>query len=530
MRKFILFIYFLMMFVLCVVFTTCKTARIVAVYDGQNNEISVKQLVNMSFLNIESEKIYFSYGQNKKVILCSSDEKIEVISSDPSWCFANIDKTDDNTIIEIKVNGNNGKERTANVKVYVGKAKPAQIEIKQESGEPVPIEGIPILAWYGVKEHTVERYRELKECGIDYNLTLYMNVEQSSQALDAAKEAGVRIMIYSEGMAARLENIVERFMYHPATGGYYLRDEPNIDEFPHLGELVRRIQAIDNNHICYVIPFGGGFGGGEEYRNTYLKPFLNTVPVSILAFALYPIIEVDGVRTLVEWWYHYLEILSDEAHKRKMPFWAFALTTAHYWSAVTFPLLTLADIRLQVYSNLAYGAQGIQYFTYWTPSIDEGAFFHDGPIDYYTQQKTPTWYIVQQMNREIKALSSVFLGAQVIKVEHITITAEGENGRIYNGTTRFDFANRPTEAQIITKFTPANGTNGIVSFLKNGNRCYMVVINRNLEGEDNMSVTIEGGTGLQLIKKDGKAVPASSESSNRTITPGDALIYGWDIK
>jgi hypothetical protein len=57
----------------------------------------------------------------------------------------------------------------------------------------------------------------------------------------------------------------------------------------------------------------------------------------------------------------------------------------------------------------------------------------------------------------------------------------------------------------------------------------MVVINRNLSGGADVTFTITGGEGLQLIKKDGTAVSASSESSNQTVTPGDALIYGWDI-
>jgi len=47
----------------------------------------------------------------------------------------------------------------------------------------------------------------------------------------------------------------------------------------------------------------------------------------------------------------------------------------------------------------------------------------------------------------------------------------------------------------------------------------MVIINHNLES----------GAGLQHIKKDGTAVLALSEGSNQTVTPGDALIYGWGI-
>jgi hypothetical protein len=56
----------------------------------------------------------------------------------------------------------------------------------------------------------------------------------------------------------------------------------------------------------------------------------------------------------------------------------------------------------------------------------------------------------------------------------------------------------------------------------------MVIVNRNLEGGDNAAFIIEGGKGLQLIQKDGTAVPASSKNSKQTVTPGDVLIYGWD--
>jgi len=116
-------------------------------------------------------------------------------------------------------------------------------------------------------------------------------------------------------------------------------------------------------------------------------------------------------------------------------------------------------------------------------------------------------------------------------VEHITKTAFGFNGAVPSGTKRFNFANRPAEAKkIINKFTIPNNTNALVSFLKNGNRRYMVVVNRNLEGGDNVTFTITGGPGLELINKDGSAVPATSKNSSQTVTPGDVLIYGWDVK
>jgi len=419
---------------------------------------------------------------------------------------------------------------TANTAGSAGRSASDRIEVKQDSSALVPIEEIPILAWCGVQEHTVERYRELKECGIDYNFTSHSNVENMALAMDTANTTGVKILLHCPELETETEKVVNRFKEHPALAGYHLKDEPWGTDFSYLDNLARKIQAVDNRHFCYVNLFPNYVSSdallpATTYRE-HVQLFLQEVPVQFLSFDHYPIsANNSGVHSLNNKWYENLEIISDEARKAEKPFWAFAATTS-FW---TIPIPTLIDLRIQVYSNLAYGAQGIQYFTYWTPPPSYPEGFHDGPID-HTGQKTPTWYIVQQMNKEIKALSKVFLGAKVIKVEHIVINASGKDGELPVGTTRFDFANRPAEAKkIIKKFTIPKNTNAIVSFLKNGNRAYMVIVNRNLEGGDNVTFTITGGAGLQLIKKDGKAVNAFFQRRKQTVTPGDVLIYGWDI-
>ena len=86
------------------------------------------------------------------------------------------------------------------------------------------------------------------------------------------------------------------------------------------------------------------------------------MPLQLLSFDHYPVVG-DTCRPE---WYENLEIFSDEARKAGKPFWAFSLATSHGPN----PVPTPAMLRLQVYSDLAYVAQGIQYFTYWTPQGD----------------------------------------------------------------------------------------------------------------------------------------------------------------
>ena len=54
----------------------------------------------------------------------------------------------------------------------------------------------PIMAWIGVPEAetSVERFKELKESGININFSVYSSVEAVQKALDVAHEAGVKLM------------------------------------------------------------------------------------------------------------------------------------------------------------------------------------------------------------------------------------------------------------------------------------------------------------------------------------------------
>jgi len=375
-------------------------------------------------------------------------------------------------------------------------------------------EQLPILAWYGVMENTVERYLELKESGITHNLTFFSDADVLAIAMDAANEAGIKMIIHCPELEKEPEKIVLRFRDHPALAGYFLRDEPSRSAFAELGQWTKKIQAIDHQHFCYLNLFPNYASseqlGTETYRE-HVQLFIQEVPLQLLSFDHYPIIvNESGERVLRGLWYENLEIFSDEARKAGRPFWAFALTVAHH----PYPVPTMAELRLQVYSNLVYGAQGIQYFTYWTPQ--PGTWdFHHAPIDFDSQKRTEVYDYIKEMNREIKNLSEVFLYARVISVAHT-----GEN--IPRGTQPLG------KLPDIVKTFKTEGEGAIVSVLQKGGKSYLAVVNRDFK--NNIKVNIEGESGLQRVLKDGTTVPASAYISDMVVAPGDILIYCWNNK
>ena len=60
-----------------------------------------------------------------------------------------------------------------------------------------------------------------------------------------------------------------------------------------------------------------------------------------------------------------------------------------------------ATLHLQVYSTLAYGGRGIQYFTYVTPEVGN---YRLGALDPFGH-RTPTWGMLRRVNLEIQALA-----------------------------------------------------------------------------------------------------------------------------
>jgi len=217
----------------------------------------------------------------------------------------------------------------------------------------------------------------------------------------------------------------------------------------------------------------------------------------------------DDGRYLRENWYENLEIISKEARISNKPFWAFALTVSHG----NYPIPTLSELRLQIYSNLAYGAQGIQYFTYWTPLKKTEWNYQHGPISDVSKQRTEVYDRIKIVNREIQSLAGVFLGAKITSVAHT-------GSVIPNGTKRL--GQLPSKIKKIE----TTGVGAIVSFLEKGEENFVVIVNRDFH--NSMKLVLEGDATLKKILKDGTIVPANTYLNTLEIDPGDIAIYSWN--
>ncbi len=369
-----------------------------------------------------------------------------------------------------------------------------------------PGASIPVHAWWSVPQEqtTVERYRELAADGFTTSMSPLSDADAVAKALDVAREAGVKLFIACPELGKDPEATAKRFMNHPALGGYHITDEPNAKVFPQLAEQVRKIQAVDPNHPCYINLFPNYASPEQLGHSTYrahVDSFVAMVPVTMLSFDHYPV-TFNGLRPE---WYENLEIVSEASRKSGRPFWGFALAVAHD----PYPSPSAAELRLELYSNLAYGAQGVQYFTYWTPP--SGTWnFHLAPID-TGGTKTEVYDRVKEVNAEIQKVAGVFMGAKVVSVGHT-------GDALPKGVKAFEPFKPFTEVK-----TPKGGA--VVSRLEKDGATFLVVVNRDYQKAMNLNITLDSGAKVGKVGKDGAVVPVKGNWVQDTVQPGDVAIF-----
>jgi len=149
---------------------------------------------------------------------------------------------------------------------------------------------IPVLAWYGppAEQSTVERYRELAACGFTDNFSGQPDAAAILHCLEVGREAGVRQWVNVP--EAKSEEVVRQIRHHPALGGYFLRDEPSTADFASLTAWVKRVQAVDTSHPCYInlLPtYATPAQLGVPTYQQYVDRFVAELPVPLLRQPLY---------------------------------------------------------------------------------------------------------------------------------------------------------------------------------------------------------------------------------------------------
>lgn len=277
------------------------------------------------------------------------------------------------------------------------------------------LQEFPIIACIMHTElYDAPRFRDIHKAGFNACLCWCRTPQKMQDALNHAQYHGMKVIMYSDMIVDNPELTVPLIKDHEALWQYLLADEPTMKRWVKLKNLQERIKKVDPDAQCYInlLPNSSrevlrsiGLSRYPDYLREYSK-----IEQPQISYDYYPVLKngMQGAK-----WYSILEDIRNESRRTGKPFWAFVLCVPHH----IYPMPTIGHLRLQCYINLAYGAQGIQYFAYATPQPTKQFDFHDGPL-LRNGKKSNTYDLVKRMNTELKSVATLFWGSEIIDIEH----------------------------------------------------------------------------------------------------------------
>ncbi len=264
---------------------------------------------------------------------------------------------------------------------------------------------------------TPERFQQIVQCG--FTLAMPTSDEPLDKThvqayLAAAQAANIPALIGDQrisnptnfdNLAGRADAVVQDWKQASGVLGYFLADEPdpkqNPQIFTYLGQIVSELRSKDPARSTYLnlLPLGYGPYTDEQDYTHYVERCITEVKPHLLSFDHYPVDSQagrDGFTTN-------LRVFRDVCKAHGQPFWGFVDAFPPLPPGKPVPGSSLDHLRWQALEVLRYGASGIMYFTYWTPTPS----VFDGTEAMVTRNGTLTqrYNEVKNLNHDLRTLS-----------------------------------------------------------------------------------------------------------------------------
>lgn len=399
----------------------------------------------------------------------------------------------------------------------------AGAQAEKESPAKPPAEeslSFPIMTWYGPgKEHTdLAHFREMANAGFTINLCRF-DVETNKKALGLAEKVGMKVVIgdyriqptkpVDEAALVVIDRVVDDYKDHPALFGYYIQDEASASLFENMAKIKERILSRDPNHTVYanLLPnYAREQQLGTPTYREHVEKWMQTFKPQVLSYDHYPFV----TRSFRPSYYGNLDVIRGAALRAKIPFWAFTMSCE---INPGYPTPKESWMRLQLYSDLAYGAQGLQYFTYGLHPGGGSEIFITAILD-KEGKKTFLYDIAKRINAEIHALAPTLKGLTSLDVFHTAPIPAGTKGLPKDFFVK-EVSGGP---MAIGYFKDANG------------EPYLLMVNRNYDAPVDFALSLtDEVSGLVEVSKIAKGKSESYEKKKGVVTlrfkEGDGRLF-----
>jgi len=375
------------------------------------------------------------------------------------------------------------------------------------------------MGYYGFKPHvaTLENFQKLADAGLKM-ITVETDAGDYLQQMDLANQVGMKCIPVVWGYAERyaryldsytgLDDIINELKDHPATYAYHIYDEPSTSMIPSLKLQKDKIESLDPKHPVYInlCPDGSSGSLGVDYYWDYIETYIRDCGLKFVSYDLYPC-RPDGATDypdgVVQYFYMCLEAVSSLTRQYGIPFWAFAASCWIDRELNLYAKPSVENLRFQVYTDLAYGAQVIEYFT----------IMQYGGTDFAPMMIDGTWSeaydILKAFNLEMQNRGFVFDGCKVDKVRHTNLLPSW--GKALSS------ADLPLAIESIVTSQDAT-----VSFFSNRGNEYVSVGNKSMKEKMNMTAVFNEM--VYTIDHNGVFAEHQPGEASFTLDEGDMLV------
>lgn len=395
---------------------------------------------------------------------------------------------------------------------------------------PLPGE-FPIVALVISNKEVCPDHKDLKsvkECG--FNLCMEMSTAvRYEEILRNMEGTGLKLLPHSYWFSPeytgsdwreKIKTFVETFGNNPLVAGWDFGDEPKWEDLDVVQERYKYLLELDDKHfISYnlVGQLSKPFTGPCESLSAYLDSISNRFKLDVLSSDIYPIMIRNGkLSVYYKGFYNNLETFARKSKVTGLPMWCYCASTEFKTGNAWSPAATVPYLSFEAFSALAYGAQGIVYYSYWQRPSTPVYELLSALVD-LKGKRCPAWNAAQKINYQIKALTPVFLGSEMVECRHTgVIDLEGT----YPYISQFG----PVESL-------TNDVSGVlVSHLKNDTRDYIVIVNHDVVNKQKVNITFRNGVTVTEVKASNTgrlSIKKVNRNHKIVLSPGGYAIFEW---
>lgn len=283
---------------------------------------------------------------------------------------------------------------------------------------------------------TLEQYQRIADSGINVIYALYEHIDLQATllALDLSEQVGIGYYIRDGRIAGLFQDVYDSqgniiqseydadlaifvdaiadYKDHPAFKGHLAVDEPSANAYDWLSVYhdVYKEYLPDKDFYVNLFPTYATLAArGDRNYEDYVQEYIDKVNPEFVSYDHYPLMLFYEKSVLTDDYLLNMEIVAEKSKEAGLPFWLFLQSVGYTNSSGTQRRdVTEADLRWQIAVAMAYGAQGIQHFTYWTPTGGGIESFSDAFID-VNGNKTATYDAGLIANQEVLAFDHVYL-------------------------------------------------------------------------------------------------------------------------